>query len=237
MKIQKRQISFLPKNSLKKRTHRLGLRWKLGLLHWTWGFRNFCESARFFFLFYSLGWLLARQEAAYRRLDPTKAALVCSHWMKEHKILSGFKEPASKILVKVHGCSLFLSWLVVGPIRGDLQKVEFNKSSFGLFTLNEGQTFLRPDQKSLCRPVCKPSVHFEASLFALGSFSTFCIWATLCHQFWSCDDWQNHFQTKKSRFFTSRSNKAVVVHCSSFLFNWSFLLCPWFFFFLHFISL
>ena len=159
-KFRKDKFHFFQKKLLKKRTHRLGLRWKLGLLHLTWGFRNFCESARFFFLFYSLGWLLARQEAAYRRLDPTKAALVCSHWMKEHKILSGFKEPASKILVKVHGRSLFLSWLVVGPIRGDLQKMESNKSSFGLFTLNEGQTFLRPDQKSLCQPVCKALCSF-----------------------------------------------------------------------------
>ena len=66
----------------------------------------------FVFLFDSLGWLLARQEAAYRRLDPTKAALVCSHWMKEHKILSGFKELTSKISVKMRGSSFFFTLLV-----------------------------------------------------------------------------------------------------------------------------
>ena len=93
--------------------------------------------------------------------------------MKEHKILSGFKEPASKILVKVHGRSLFLSWLVVGPKRGDLQKIESNKSSFGLFTLNEGQTFLRPDQKKSLSASVQALCSVEASLFALGSFSTF----------------------------------------------------------------
>ena len=162
MKIHKRQISFLPPKS----THRLGLRWKLGLLHWTWlGFQNFCESTRFIFLFYSLGWLLARQEAAYRRLDPTKAALVCSHWIKEPKIVSGFKDkfhfspkkhPSSRVKVKIGPLALdlawfpkflrkyevhlsfLLSWLAVGPPRGGLQKVGSNKSSSGLFTLDEG---------------------------------------------------------------------------------------------------
>ena len=43
------------------------------------------------------------------------------------------------------------------------------------------------------------------------------------------------FKQNKSRYFKSSSNKAVVDHCSSFLFSWSFLLCPWFF--LHFFSL
>ena len=239
MKIQKRQISFLPKKLLKKTTPSFRVKVKIGPLALDLRLPKFlwkCEVL----LSFLLSWLaVGPPRGGLQKVGSYKSS---SGLFTLNEGTQSFCLVSKSLLLKfswkymVHLFFLSLSWLVVGLIKGDLQKIESNKSSFGLFTLNEGQTFLRPDQKSLCRPVCKPSVHFEASLFALGSFSTFRIWATLCHQLWSCDDCQNPFQTKKSRFFMSRSNKAVVVHCSSFLFSWSFQLCPWFFF-LHFFSL
>ena len=88
---------------------------------------------------------------------------------------------------------------------------------------------LWPDQKKSLSASVQALCSVEASFFALGSSSTSRIRATLCRQLWSCEDSQNYFS-----LLWPDQKKVFVGQCASSLFSWSFLLCPWFFFyFLH----